>query len=145
MQIQKVRNDIVPFRHIITESNARLSSFSTIENVKIPLYYISCIGILLIDGFRTEFMPHLIVLAVTNVISPLILILNQTLGGKEVVNNLSIFLFLFHSIWQRIVANQLVNNRLKYNIEILDQQILFLLSRYEYLPCFIKECVAQVP
>ena len=50
-EFDETLNDIIAFRQIITESNARFRCFTTIENVKIPLNDISCVGVLLIDGF----------------------------------------------------------------------------------------------
>lgn len=40
------------------------------------------------------------------------------------VNNLSIFLFLIHAVWQRFVSYQFVNDCFKNNIEVLDKQFL---------------------
>ena len=61
------------------------------------------------------------------------------------VNNFSILLLLLHTVRQRIIANQFVNNGFKNHIETLHQEILLFLRVDKHLSCFIKKGIAQIP
>ena len=63
----------------------------------------------------------------------------QALGSKQVVNNLSVLLFLLHAIGQRVVAYQFINDSLKHYMETLHQQILPLFRCDIHLPGLIEE------
>ena len=53
-------------------------------------------------------------------------VLNEALCCIKVVNYLAVLLLLVHSVGQRIITNEFVNYGFKYDIEVLDQQVLFL-------------------
>ncbi len=90
-------------------------------------------------------MPHLVILAVTDVVGVAVVVLDEALGRVKVVNDLAVLLLLVHAVGQRVVADQFINDGLKHDIEVLDQQV-FLLGRVdEHLPRLVKEREAEVP
>ena len=61
------------------------------------------------------------------------------------VHYLAVFLFLVHSVGQRIIAHQGIYNRLKHDMKTLDKQILFLAGIYIYLMRLVEESIAELP
>ena len=90
-------------------------------------------------------MPHLVILAVADVVGVAVVVLNKALGRVEVINDLAVFLLLVHAVGQRVVADQFINDGLEHDIEVLDQQVLLLGCVDEHLPRLVKEREAQVP
>ena len=150
---EKIRNNIIPFRHIIPQFRKLLAIFRVLhviiqEYIQIPLNDISRIGKLLGDGFRSDTVPHLVILAITDVIDVPILfvVVRQTSIGIHVVDNLAVFLVL-ESVRQvlALVTDQLVNHRLEDNIEVLGQEIFFTRRRDRNPVALVKERVAKFP
>lgn len=123
-----------------------------VEDIKVPLDDIACIGILLIHRLAAQFMSHFIVFGIANtigltdccIILPT-LALSQANGRKQVVNYLAVILPLVHAIGQWGVAHKFVNDGLKDDIEILDQQILPPVGAYKHLLALIEEGIAELP
>ena len=109
---------------------------------------IPCVGKLLGDGFRTDTVPHLVILAVTNVIDVpiLLVVIRQPTIRIHVVDNLTVFLIL-ESVRQvfAFVTNQLVNHRLEDYIEVLGQEIFFARRGDRNPVALVKERVAKFP
>ena len=71
--------------------------------------------------------------------------LHQTCRSEQVVNNLAVILSFVHTIGQRIVANQLVDDSLKHDVEVLHQQILPPVGAYIHLLALLEKGIAEVP
>ena len=90
-------------------------------------------------------MTQFIVLAVTDVVCLLCFSVNQTWSREKMVNDFPILLFLFHTVGKGFITNQFVNDGFKDNIEVLDQQVFFLLCVDEHLPRLVKERITKPP
>ena len=66
---EEVRNDVISFCFIIPKLNAGFRLSAAVEDIQVPLYHVSRIGVLLINGLLPEFVAHLIILTVTDIIS----------------------------------------------------------------------------
>lgn len=95
---KEVRDDIIAFRHIISELWMLLLLFRpalVIKQVEIPLYHISGVCKLLIHRFLTYRMLALVILGVTYIIYLLfILIVGQVLIWIQMIHTLAITLIL---------------------------------------------------
>ena len=139
---EKVWNDIIALCHIITKPYTRLRFIASIENIKVPLDNIPGVSVLLVDRFRPKGMSHLVIFRIANIICLACLAFYKALRCIEVVNNFPVFLLLIHAIWQRIVANQVIDYGFKDNIKTFYKQIFFLLCADKDLSGFIKESIA---
>ena len=90
-------------------------------------------------------MPQFVVFAVTYIICLFCFSVNQTWSREKMVNDFPILLFLFHTVWKGLVTNQFVNDGFKDDIEVLYQQVFFLLCVDEHLPRLVKERKAKPP
>ena len=66
---EEVRNDVISFCFIITKLNAGCWLFTAVEDIQVPLYHVSRVSVLLINGLLSEFVAHLVILTVTDIIS----------------------------------------------------------------------------
>ena len=71
--------------------------------------------------------------------------LRQTCRSEQVVNNLAVILSFVHTVGQWIVANQLVDDSLKHDVEVLHQQILPPVGAYIHLLALLEKGIAEVP
>ena len=61
------------------------------------------------------------------------------------VNNLAVILSFVHTVGQWIVANQLVDDSLKHDVEVLHQQIFPSVGAHIHLLALLEEGIAEVP
>lgn len=92
---EEIRDDIVTFGYVIAQTYTGLSCSTHIKNVQIPLYYISSICILLVNGFRCQLMTNLIILTVANIVCLLCFSINKARGRKQMINYFPSSCFLF--------------------------------------------------
>ena len=128
---EEIGDYVVALGYIVAQMYHGIRLLLIVEQIEIPLYDVSGIGVLLVDRLCAQFVPNLIVLAIADVIGGrallLVLVFNQAVGGKYVVYYLAVLLYLIHAVGQWVVANQLINDSLKHDVEVLHEQIFFLL------------------
>ena len=66
---EEVRNDVITFCFIIPKLYTGFRLSAAVEDIQVPLYHVSRISVLLINRLFSEFVAHLIILAVTDIIS----------------------------------------------------------------------------
>ena len=136
----------VTLSEVVAEFYARLvRNVVVVENVEIPLYDVPRVGVLLVDGFAAEVVPLLVIFAVADVISLGDVAVNQAFGGENMVNHLAVLLLFFDAVGRWIVANELVDDGLKDDVEILGEEVFALFGADEYLPALVQKSIAQVP
>ena len=119
------------------------------KQIDIPLYYISCIRILLIDRLRRKRMIFLVVFTVTNIIHfpvSLLVIRCKSQVCIKMVHALTVTLVCkppwYFIMWS---ANQIIYHSLKYNIEAFCKYV-FLSMRIDGDTIrVLEECIAQIP
>ena len=142
---EEVGDNVVAFGHVVPQFHVRFRLPAFAKDVQVPLDDVAGIGVLFVDGFIAQLVAHLVILAITDVVGVAVVVLNEALGGVEVVNDLAVFLLLVHAVGQRVVADQFINDGLKHDIEVLDQQVFFLGRVDEDLSRLVKEREAEVP
>ena len=153
---KEIGNDVVAFGCLVAQPDVLgiillfLRFIARKEKVKVPLNHISGIGVLFIYRFVTHSRTNLIVFAVTYIIYLLLHLLLHGTGvhqvgkGVHVVHPFTVFLFL-KSRWNVLAPHQFVDDGLKDDIEVLRQQVFFLIVTHIDGVRLVEKSIAEFP